>query len=66
MRVAIYFDREPGRCAEEIYDKPSDHLLTSEMETVQLVPAKHPPKSSLLRGHRPAEIPGEFELLGSD
>jgi hypothetical protein len=46
---AIHFDSQASRSAIEIHYKPRDHLLASEVQTLELIPAKRLPEQPLLR-----------------
>ena len=66
MRLPVYLDREFHCVAIEIDDKPFNHLLTTEVKTVQRISSKSSPEGAFRRSHFAAESLGEGELLGVD
>ena len=63
MRLPVYLDREFRGVAIEIDDKSLNHLLTTEVKTVERVSSKSSPECAFRRSHFAAESLGEGELL---
>jgi hypothetical protein len=63
MRFPIYLDSELRCVAIEIDDKPFDHLLTTEVKTVQRVASKSSPERAFRWSHLSAESLCKRELL---
>ena len=64
--AAVELEDEALRRAVEVDDEARDELPAAELEAVEGAVAEDLPRSRLGVGWRPAEAPGELELVGVD